>query len=175
MTAKKWFAVYTRPKWERKVAQNLTTKKVESYCPLNIVEKQWSDRKKVVQEPLFTSFVFVYASDSEHTLIKQADGVVNFVYWLGKPAEIKEDEIKMIKQFLNEYKNVTIEKIKVNVQDMVRITGGPFSGFEGNVVELKSRTVKVTLPSLGYQLQAEVGKENIQVISQHQRSHHLAS
>jgi transcription antitermination factor NusG len=175
MIMKKWFAVYTRPKWERKVAQSLSTKNVENYCPLNAVEKQWSDRKKIIMQPLFTSYVFVHAADVEHAVIKQSDGVVNFVYWLGKPAEIREDEIRMIKQFLNEYKNVSVEKINVNVQDKIRITNGPLSGLEGNVVELRSRTVKVTLPSLGYQLLAEVGRENITIINKVGIPHHLAS
>jgi hypothetical protein len=51
----KWYAVYTRPRWEKKVAEILTDKKIENYCPLNKVVRQWSDRKKIVHEPLFTT------------------------------------------------------------------------------------------------------------------------
>jgi len=59
--AKKWYAVYTRPRWEKKVSELVTKKKLTTYCPLNRVVKQWSDRKKVIFEPLFTSYVFVNA------------------------------------------------------------------------------------------------------------------
>ena len=53
-TEKKWYAVYTRPKWEKKVAELLSRKRIENYCPLNKSIKQWSDRKKTIFEPLFT-------------------------------------------------------------------------------------------------------------------------
>src|SRR4029077_16112 len=97
---KKWFAVYTRPRWEKKVAEILTRKKVENYCPLNKVLRQWSDRKKIVHEPLFTSYVFVRVSESEIMSLKRINGVTNLVYWLGKPAIIRDSEIETIKMFL---------------------------------------------------------------------------
>ncbi|HMJ47328.1 MAG TPA: transcription termination/antitermination NusG family protein, partial [Ferruginibacter sp.] len=55
---KKWYVVYTRPRWEKKVAATLDERGVENYCPLNRVNRQWSDRKKVVLEPLFKGYVF---------------------------------------------------------------------------------------------------------------------
>ena len=58
-TAKKWLAVYTRPRWEKKVDQLLKEQGTESYCPLNKVKRKWSDRVKTVEEPLFKSYVFV--------------------------------------------------------------------------------------------------------------------
>ena len=56
---KKWFVVYTKSRCEKKVADLLTKKGIENYCPLNRVQKQWSDRKKIILAPLFTSYVFV--------------------------------------------------------------------------------------------------------------------
>jgi transcription antitermination factor NusG len=162
---KKWYAVYTRPRWEKKVAELLHKRKVENFCPLNKVIRQWSDRKKTVHEPLFTSYVFVYATESEHLVIKQTDGVISFVHWLGKPAIIRNEEIDIIKQFLNEHHDVKLEKINVNVDDRVRITNGPLMYHEGQVVEVRNKTVKVSLPSLGYALVAEVDKSKIEVVS----------
>ena len=63
--ANQWYAVYTRPRWEKKVASLLTKKKIENFCPLNKVVRQWADRKKTVYEPLFTSYVFVNTSETE--------------------------------------------------------------------------------------------------------------
>src|SRR5260221_11376853 len=123
-TTKKWYAVYTRPKWEKKVAQLLTARKIETYCPLNKVQKQWSDRKKLLEEPLFTSYVFVHVALGEHTLVKQSDGVLNFVYWLCNPAIIRDEEIVTIREFLEEYHNVKLEKAVVNGKDRIRVTGG---------------------------------------------------
>ena len=165
ITKKKWYALYTRPRWEKKVADLLEKKKVEVYCPLNKVRKQWADRRKVVLEPLFASYVFVYVSEQEHLSIKQTDGVVNFVYWLNKPAVIRNEEIDTIKKFLNEYDHVSVEKTQVNLNDRVRIINGPLMMWEGNVVEIRTNTVKITLPSLGQTLVAEIRKENLETIS----------
>lgn len=175
ITTKKWYAVYTRPKWEKKVAQLLTARKIETYCPLNKVQKQWSDRKKLLEEPLFTSYVFVHVNPGEHGLVKQSDGVINFVHWLGSPAIIRDEEIDTIREFLEEYHNVKLEKAIVNVNDRIRITGGPLGGKEGDVIEIKNKTVKVYLPSLGYQLAAEIEKSNITILEKFKVSHYLAS
>ena len=62
---KNWYAVYTRPRAEKKVADALTKKKIENFSPINKVIRQWSDRKKIVYEPLFTSYVFIKVSELE--------------------------------------------------------------------------------------------------------------
>lgn len=165
ITKKQWYALYTRPRWEKKVADLLEKKKVEVYCPLNKVQKQWADRRKIVFEPLFSSYVFVFVSEQEHLSIKQTDGVVNFVYWLNRPAVIRNEEIDTIKKFLHEYDHVTVEKTQVNLNDKVRIINGPLMMWEGNVVEIRTNTVKISLPSLGQTLVAEIRKENLETIS----------
>ena len=82
----RWFAIYTRPRWEKKVNHLLLQKGIESYCPLNKVRRKWSDRIKTIEEPLFKSYVFVRIADEERTPVRMTNGVVNFVYWNGKPA-----------------------------------------------------------------------------------------
>ena len=164
-TGKNWYAVYTRPKWEKKVAELLDRKRIESYCPLSKSIKQWSDRKKTIFEPLFTSYVFVYVNETEHLPVKQTDGILNFVYWLGKPAVIKNDEIDTIRNFLAENQHIRLEKIDVNVDDKVKIIDGPFKLWEGSVTEIRPKSVKVLLPSLGYALLAEIPKSRIEVIN----------
>lgn len=161
---KKWFVVYTKPRWEKKVAELFCKRKIENFCPLNKVLRQWADRKKIVYEPLFTSYVFVHASEAEHIAVKQTDGVINFVYWLGKPAVIKQVEIEAIQDFLNEHNNVKLEKVNVSVSDTVRITEGPLIFREGNVLEVSKKSVRVFLPSLGYAMIAEVSKSHIEII-----------
>jgi transcription antitermination factor NusG len=161
---KKWFAVYTRPRWEKKVAEILTRKKIENYCPINKVVRQWSDRKKVVYEPLFTSYVFVRISEREITSLKQTHGIINLVHWLGKPAVIHDSEIEVIKRFLNEHINIKLEKTPINVNDRIQILAGPLMDMVGQVLSIKSNSVKVALPSLGYLMFAEVEVANVEVI-----------
>ena len=163
---KKWFAVYTKPRWEKKVAETLMKMKIVNYCPLMKVHRQWSDRKKIVHEPLFTSYVFVQIDEGQQLPIRSTSGVINFVYWLGKPAVIRNEEITTIRHFLNDYENVKLEKTQVNVNDTVRVIGGPLMEQNGQVVSVKNKMVKVLLPSLGYLMYVEVKTSNIEIINQ---------
>ncbi|MDB5011556.1 MAG: NusG antitermination factor [Mucilaginibacter sp.] len=160
----KWYAVYTRSRMERKVADQLNKINIENYCPLNKVLKQWSDRKKLVEEPLFTSYVFVKVSQKQMNSIRLVYGVVNFVCWLGKPAVIPTSEIELIKKFLSEHNNVKLERVILNINDRVKIIQGPFMEMEGSIVALKKRKVKVLIPSLRYIMTAEIEKEDVMVV-----------
>jgi transcription antitermination factor NusG len=157
-----WYAIHTRPRWEKKVARQLELKNIECYCPLNKVKRQWSDRKKIVLEPLFTSYVFVCISPEDHIKVKEIGGVINFVYWLKTPAVIRHEEIDAIKRFMNDYQSVHLEKSEVNLNDRVRIITGPLMEREGNILEVRHKTVKVSLPTLGYMLVAELERSNIE-------------
>lgn len=158
-----WYAIYTRARWEKKVADRLLKDGIESYCPLNKVVRQWSDRKKVVEEPLFKSYVFVRVTSRQQSLVREVDGVVNFVYWLGNPAIIRDSEIELIKRFLNEYVNVRLEKTAVNLNDRIKILNGPFMEQEARVIAVNNRSVRAIIPSLGYVMTAE--KKDVEVIA----------
>jgi transcription antitermination factor NusG len=166
----KWYAIYTRPRWEKKVNSLLLQKNIESYCPLNKVRRKWSDRIKTIEEPLFKSYVFVKIADEDRTRVRMTNGVVNFVYWNGKPALIKEKEIQTIKRFLDEYENVEVVKIEFEPDDRVRVIAGPMMDQEGKILEVKNKTVKLCIDSLGYMLIAYIDKSKL--ISVQQTNHH---
>lgn len=159
-TKKQWRIAYTRPGYEKKVAALLEKKKLEVYCPVNTLQRHWMDRKRVMYDPLFTSYVFVNCPDCDTASILQTDGVLNFVYWLKNPAVVCNEEIETIKKFIAEYDYVSIEKTEVLPNDKVRIINGPLVFWEGNVVEVRTNTIKILLPSLGYSLVAEIRKDN---------------
>ena len=167
MSDKKWYAVYTRVRWEKKVSESLTKRRIENYCPLNRVQRQWADRKKIVTEPLFTSYVFVRSSEHDLSEVLKLDGVMNMVYWLGKPAVIRDEEILSIRKFLNDYHYISLQKIDVNIHDHVRVISGPLLEYEGQVIAVKTKTVKLSLPSLGYLMSAEVETSKIELIQSH--------
>jgi len=166
---KKWYAVYTHAKWEKKVAALLTRKNIENYCPLNKVSRQWSDRKKIVYEPLFTSYVFVHVTDKEYLSVLQTDGVLNYVSWQGRPAIIRDSEIELVRNFLLEHGSVRLEKIAVDVDDTVRIKCGLFIEQEGKVMEVLGKSLRVLLPSLGYAMLAEIPKSHVEVVGTRSR------
>jgi transcription antitermination factor NusG len=159
--SRKWLAVYTRPRWEKKVNQLLIEKGLESYCPLNKVRRKWSDRVKVVEEPLFKSYVFVKVTDSDRTAVRMTNGAINFVYWDGKPAVIKEKEITAIKRFLDEYENVEARPNQLKVNQRVRITNGSLMDQEGKVLDVRHKTARVAIDSLGYILVAHIDRTKL--------------
>ncbi len=154
-------AIYSKPRWEKKVSQLLMEKGLESYCPLNKIRRKWSDRMKVVEEPLFKSYVFVKVTDEDRTAVRMTPGVINFVYQEGKPALIKEKEITAIKLFLNEYPQVELHPIDIVIDQKVRITAGPLMDKEGKVIDLRQKIAKVVIESLGYQLIAHIDRSKL--------------
>lgn len=159
---KNWYIVYTKPKNEKKVALLLKKRNIESFCPLNCIKVQVFRRDKILEEPLFKSYVFVNIREKEIPLIKQTDGVISLLYWMGKPAIISEDEIDAIKEFTNTHQSIELERTQVNVNDKVRIIDGPTYSMEGNVFSLKNnKTLKVNLPSLGYIMVAKIEEKSI--------------
>ncbi|MBK6937352.1 MAG: UpxY family transcription antiterminator [Chitinophagaceae bacterium] len=162
--SKKWLAVYTRPRWEKKVARLLEEKGIECYCPLNKIKRKWSDRVKVVEEPLFKSYVFVKVGDDSRTAVRLTTGTINFVYYDGKPAVVKEKEIAAIRRFLEEYEQVEAIAVNLKVDQRVRITNGTFMDLEGKVLELRGKHIKVLIDSLGYLLVAYIDRKKVQAV-----------
>lgn len=159
-----WYAVNTRPRWEKKIASILDSKGIENYCPLNKVVRQWSDRKKVVLEPIFKCYIFIKVEDDKKWDLKRIDGILNYVYWLGKPAKIKEEEIITIKKFLNEFSDIKVEQIRFRVNQKVRIKQGVLMNYEGILLEVSGNRAFVKLESMGLQLSAHFDKKNLEVV-----------
>jgi len=161
---KTWYAVYTRPRWEKKVAASLLEAGIENYCPINKVTRQWSDRKKVVLEPVFKGYVFVKVEEAKKWEVTNVSGILNYVYWLGKPAKIREEEIDMIKKFLNEFNDVQVEAKGFVVNSEVRIKQGVLMNYHGIVVEVLGNRAVVKIDSLDLQLSAHFDKKNLELI-----------
>jgi transcription antitermination factor NusG len=162
-TAKYWYAIYTKPRWEKKVNMVLERKGVEVWCPLQKVRKQWSDRKKIVEEPLFKSYVFVRINNTERTNVLMTDGVLNFVYYVGKPAIIRDEEIEVIKKYLSE-EQATISIQSLNSLDentRIKVNHGIFMDSTGTVVKGGKKKVYVKLQSLEQVLIVEFPLEHV--------------
>lgn len=163
-TEKHWYAVYTRPRWEKKVHELFERKGICCYCPLNRVRRKWSDRTKIVFQPLIPSYVFVCITEAEKNKVRMTDGVVNFVYWLGKPAIIRDQEIELIKRFLGEYENVEATQLEIVEGQRVRILSGVLTHKEGMVVRVENNRAFVYIESLGMELTAQFEKKNLEAV-----------
>ena len=158
---KNWYALYTKPRWEKKVYELMVKQGIEAYCPLNRVRKKWSDRMKWVEEPLFKSYVFVRIPESEQTTVRMVSGVVNFIYWLGKPAVVRDRDIQTIRKFLNDHTEVWAEPVALQKDARITIRQGAFMDREGKVVKVFNNKVQVVIESIGYRLVAIIDKYNV--------------
>jgi transcription antitermination factor NusG len=153
---KKWFAIYVLSRNEKKVASLLTDQNIENYLPLHKTMKQWSDRKKMVEEPLFKSYVFAHIAEDEKPKVRETKGVLNFVYWLGQPAVIRDQEIEIIKHFLENYENIEVHEFIPVLNSSVKIQSGPMMNQIGKVIKVGKNKVKIIIESLGCSLVADV-------------------
>ncbi len=154
---KKWCVIYTKANCEKKVAAVLTKRKIGNYCPLNRIVKYKGNKKKILFEPLFPSFVFVYIADAEMAVIRNIGSVMNFVYWLQSPVIIKDAEIENIKHFTNNYSNIERSKTAVNNNGILRIINKPTFEIKNvsKIISIKTLTCELLIPSMGYALVAE--------------------
>lgn len=161
-----WTAFYTKPRSEKKVAERLMEEGFNIYCPTRTVLKQWSDRKKKVREPLFTSYVFARVDEEERLQILQDTGIVRNVTWLGKPVNIPQQEIDLIKQFLGEFPHAQAnDKKDMREGDAVEVKEGVFKGEKGNVFKVKGTTVVLFLQTLNHYLHAEISINQVEVLN----------
>lgn len=144
-----WYAIYTKPKWEKKVSEKLNQIGVECYCPLVIQVKQWSDRKKKIEVPLFNSYVFVRLQDADRNSVFQVAGAVRYLFWLGKPAIVKDEEIEIIKKSLTDINVAEIAVTSFQVGDRIRLESGVFSNQDAIVQEVSKTSYILVLESLG--------------------------
>lgn len=144
-----WYVVYTKPKWEKKVAEQLKKFGIECYCPLITVVRQWSDRKKKVEVPLFNSYVFVQLADSDRNLVFQSAGAVRYLFWLGKPAIVRDEEITIIKKGLDGPDNCEVSVVPFQVGDTIELESGPFSSQTATIQEVNNNYYVLVLESLG--------------------------
>lgn len=151
---KRWYAVFTKPRWEKKIVELLNKASIENYCPMTKVQRQWSDRKKIIIEPLFKSYVFVNVSEKQKWDVKNVSGIINYVYYLGKPAIIKSDEIESIRHFLYKHEYVSVQGSSIHQGDLVKINTGAFIDMEAEIISVKGQKVLLNIPSIGLALVA---------------------
>ncbi|MCA4896304.1 MAG: UpxY family transcription antiterminator [Cytophagales bacterium] len=155
-----WYVVYTRPKSERKVASSITDMGIESYLPMHKVVRQWSDRKKKIEVPLFSNYVFVKVDDVRRRLLFSIKELLKFVSIEGKPVVIRENEILTIKKVLSgDFDDISTEEYFQEGMK-VKITHGLFAGLEGVIIKKCNKTkliitIKELMKAVSFVIPAE--------------------
>ncbi len=135
-----WFAIYVKSRHEKSVHQDLCDKGVESSLPLISVTRQWSDRKKKVEVPLFRGYVFVNIDiRKEKFNVLQTDGVVKFVTFCSKTVSIPQEQMFWLDQLLlSELELEQTQEFPIGTE--VDVMFGPLKGLRGRVKTKNSST-----------------------------------
>lgn len=161
-----WYALYTRSRAEKKVHLELQKRAITSFLPMRQTFRQWSDRKKKVEVPLFNSYVFIQISPKEHLPALQIDGVVKFVTFEGKAVPIPEQQIEAIKAYLGEGAP-EYDESEINLQEgvSIEITRGPMMGLLGILLTFKGKhRVRVEIDCVGSSLILDVPKTSLRMV-----------
>jgi len=143
-----WFVIYTQPRAEKKVTERLQQIGITAYCPIVTQVRQWSDRKKKVQVPLINSYVFVQIEDKAREQVFEVSGVVRYLFWLGKPAVVRDEEIEALRESLKHAMS-SVAVTGLQIGDSLQIPSGPFHGKEGIVKQIKKNSLQLVLKELG--------------------------
>ncbi len=158
---KKWFALYTKPRHEFKAEEQINKLSIECFLPKIIVKKKWKDRKKKVETALFTSYIFIHATEIERRYALATDSVVKTVCFDGKPAVIPDEEIESIKIMLSQNTDVFISD-KIQRGNKVKIIEGPFKGVIGTVINQNSEDwLFVNIEILQRSVSVKLTKDNV--------------
>jgi transcription antitermination factor NusG len=163
----RWYAIYTRSRAEKKVNTELILTGIESYLPLRKTIRQWSDRKKMVEAPLFNSYVFVKVSEKEYLKVLNTDGVTRFITFEGLAVSIPEVQINAIKAYLEEPEPIEVndDPLKMEPGQNIIVTRGPMKGLMGVLITIQGKNkVKVEIEAIGHSLIITIPPKNIEIV-----------
>ena len=132
-----WYALYTKPRHEKKVDSLLSDKDIESYLPIVKRRQQWKDRKKTVEMPLFSSYIFANFEYKYRFDVLETDGVVKIVNFNGVPAVVPGWQIDSLRQMLEFPETVQLESY-LKPGELVEVIEGPMRGMRGTVTRMKN-------------------------------------
>jgi transcriptional antiterminator RfaH len=140
---KKWYAIYTRPRAEKQVYERLVEAEIETFLPLQKTFRKWSDRKKLIEKPLLSSYVFVKTSKHDFPKVYKTNGVVKFVTFEGQPASIPQNQIDNLRLIINSDADIEISSEKFAKGDNVKVVTGALEGLTGELIKVggKKRVV----------------------------------
>ena len=145
----KWHVLYTKPRHELKALERLAQKGFEVYCPMKTTLKQWSDRKKKVSAPLLPSYIFIKTTEKKRAIPLTDPSVLNYIFWLGKPAIVRESEVDTLKGIINKEKVQEFEITKLKTGDKIEIKKGLIKSKNAIIKTISNNYVTAELKQLG--------------------------
>jgi transcription antitermination factor NusG len=160
-----WYVLYTKPRSEKKVAHRLSEAGYNAYCPIQKVSRQWSDRIKVLEEPLFKSYIFIQIEDSQREKVLVFPGAVRYLFWLRRPAVVRKEEIEVIQKWLGHYNHEDLQMEEIAPGSQVLITSGQFMNQKAILIDQKRNRALVQFKEIGLQLSLDLQNNELLKIS----------
>jgi len=166
LTQKHWYAAYTHSRAEKKVARELEKQGIDHYLPLVKTIRQWSDRKKKVEEPLIRSYIFVHITDKEYMDVLQTAGVMTIVRFSGKPVAIPDWQIENLKILLGTSIPIDVENHDFEAGEEVWITRGTLEGLRGTIQQVKGvHKLVISIHALHYHMTVDIDPAYVKTVT----------
>ncbi len=162
-----WYALYTFPRSEKKVLARLQESEIEVFLPLYRKLRKWKDRKKYVEEPLISSYIFVKVSEREYYKVLEVDGIVRYVTFSGKAAPIPEKQIDAMKIIVESKLPVILTSEKLQPGCKIRVISGVFTGFEAEMVTFRGKNnLIIRIDQVGQSILVNIPNEAVETIKE---------
>jgi transcription antitermination factor NusG len=156
-----WLVIYTKPRWEKKLADQLAAKGFTVYCPTQRVKRRWSDRTKWIDQPMFSSHIFIHIEPERRDAVYFTPGFVRFLFWNKRPAQVRETEIDTLKRWLNDFDHEAISIQPLATGSHVTVKSGPLQGREATVLEQRGTKLELYLEDLQVKVSVDLSKTEL--------------
>jgi transcription antitermination factor NusG len=157
-----WLVIYTKPRWEKKLADQLTAKGFTVYCPTQRVKRRWSDRTKWIDQPLFSSHIFIHIEPERRDAVYFTPGFVRFLFWDKRPAVVRDAEIDTLRRWLNDFDHEAISVEAYQPGTSIKVQSGPLQGREATVLEQRGTKLELYLEDLQVKVSVDVTKTQLE-------------
>lgn len=145
-----WYVLYTRPRAEKKLAQELAEDGIEAYCPTQVEVRQWSDRKKKIETPILPSMILVHIDTKEKDKVFYRKNAVRYLYWLGKPAQVTSEEVESLRSIVEDSQFDSQGLEKLTPGEKLDMTALGFENIEGTVKFVNTNECWIVLENSGF-------------------------
>lgn len=163
-TTYEWYALYTKSRAEKKVAEGLNKLGITNYLPLKRELKQWSDRKKWVESPAISSYIFVQITPPQYRTVFEVNGVVAYVSYKGQALTIPEYQMVAMQRTIENKINFDVEAGKIKKGEEITVTSGPLKGIKGIVQNVQgTKKLYLNITNIGYTLVINLDDVSIEI------------
>ena len=146
---KNWYVLKVRTRQEIRIAKSLTEMGFTVYCPTKKEVRQYSDRKVTKTVPLFSAYIFIHLEETNRDSVFSVPGIERYLFWLGKPAVIRIEEMEAMRSYLEDDRLETVALTKFTPGNKMVLTQGAFKDYQATITEVGRKRVRMVIKGMG--------------------------